>query len=66
MIDEICLGVDLVESLEPSSSGMAVVVPGWLSRNSTSLMNYFDCILLMSFPGMGEGLHQLLLVEARR
>ena len=29
-------------------------------------MNYPDSILLMNFPGMGEGLHQLSLVEARR
>ena len=27
MIDKICLGIDLVETSEPPSSGMAVVVP---------------------------------------
>ena len=65
MKDEICLGDDLAEALELSSSGMAVVVPSWSRRNSTTSMNFPDCILLISFPGMGEGLCQLRFFEAR-
>ena len=60
---KICLGANLAEALELSSSGMAVVVPSWLGRNSASSMNCPDCMLLLNFSGMGEEICQLRLFE---
>ena len=50
---KICLGGNLAETLELSSFGIAAVVPSWSGRNSASLMNGPDCILLVNFPEMG-------------
>ena len=51
-MDKICLGVDLAEAFELSSSEMAVVVPSWSGSNLASLINCPDLIFLASFPRM--------------
>lgn len=52
IIDKICLGVDLAEAFELSSSDMAVVVPSWSGSSLASLMKCPNVIFLASFPGM--------------